>query len=78
MSRFSVRNFLCHSIENLVREHFCVSQNFWYRKNLSTREGGGEEGVIKIFLAFFFLAPKNFVAEPFSVLLISSNEKCLG
>ena len=40
--------------------------------------GEGKKVLSKFFFQFFFSLPKNFVAEPFSVPLFSSNEKCLG
>ena len=54
--------------KNFVGETFCVSQNFWYRKTLWIRGGGGEEegGSITILCQNFCLTvPKNFVEEPF-------------
>ena len=31
VSRFSVENFLSHSSDKILGEHFCVSKDFWYR-----------------------------------------------
>ena len=43
MSRFSVENFLSHSAETFRRGTLlcCVSENFWWRKSLWIRSGGG-------------------------------------
>ena len=50
--------------KNFVRETFCVSQNFWYRKILWIR-GGKEGGSITILCQKFCLTvPKNFVEKP--------------
>ena len=48
ISQFSIKNLLSHSTEKLRGEHFCVSQNFWYRKNLWIKRGrrmGRKEGI---------------------------------
>ena len=66
-------NFFCNAVpENLVGELFCVSQFFWYRKNLWIKGGGGKggwkrrEGVSLFSVKFFRLTvPKNIVGEHF-------------
>ena len=74
-----------------VGEPFCVSQNFWYRKNLWIRGGGGDGGGGGVggggreyhdFLSNFFCltVPKNFVREPFCAVFqkISRSQKVYG
>ena len=73
ISRFSVEVFLSPTTEKLRWRTFRVPQNFWYRKILWIREGGGRE--YNDFLSKIFTVPKNFVGEPFSVSLISGVEK---
>ena len=51
MSRCSVKKLLSQSTEELRREHICVSQNFWYRKNFWIR-GRRTEGVSQDNLSF--------------------------
>ena len=73
--RFSIENLLSNRTENLRREPFCaVSENFWQRKSLWIRGGGGS---VKIFRQNFFrlTVPKNFVKKQFSDSLISGIEK---
>ena len=64
-SRFSVEIFLSRSAEKLHRRTLlcCVSENFWYRKSLWIRGGGGEyqDFLPKIFC---LTVPKNFIGEP--------------
>ena len=51
-------------LKNFVGEPFSVSQNFWYRKSLWIRGGGG----ITIFRRSFCLTvPKNFIGEHFGI-----------
>ena len=56
--------FLSHCIETFRREHFIVSEKFWFR-NFSFRRGVGVSGFsVKLFC---FTKPKEFVKEPFCV-----------
>ena len=74
-SRFSVEVVLSHSAEKLNGGTLlcCVSENFWYRKNLWRRGGRGE---CHHFRSIFFCltVPKNFVGQPFRVSLFSGIE----
>ena len=55
VSRCSV-NFFCLTLpKNFVRETFCISQIFWYRKNLWIR-GGMTDGVSQDNLSKFFVS----------------------
>ena len=54
-------------------EPFCVSESFWYRKNLCIRRLGGS--FINCRRKFFVSVLKNFVDEHFSVSLISGIER---
>ena len=79
ISRFSIENLLSHSSEKLRRGTLliCVSKNFWYRKNLWIKGGGGRGREYHDFLSKIscLTVPKNFVGEPFSVSLISGIER---
>ena len=74
-------NFFCLTVpKKFVGESFSVSENFWYRKILWMRGGGGwggrRQGVSKNSVEFYLShSAKNFVDEPFGVSLISSIEK---
>ena len=74
---FPLKNFRLTVPKNFVEEPFCVSENFWYRKNLWIRggRGGGKEHHDFLSKIFCLTVPKNFVGEPFSVSLISGIEK---
>ena len=78
MSRLSVENFLSHSAETFRRGTLlcCVSENFWWRKSLWIRGGGGEYQNFPS-KTFCLTVPKNFVGEPFRVSLISGIGKIL-
>ena len=70
-SRFSVEVVLSHSAEKLNGGTLlcCVSETFWYRKNLWRR--GGRGGVSPFSVNFFCLTvPKSSVGESFSISLI--------
>ena len=59
-----------------VGEPFCVSQNFWYRKNLWIRGGGGGREYHDFLSKILCLTlPKNIVGEHFSVSLFSGIQK---
>ena len=52
-----LKNFCLTVPKNFVGEPFCVSQNFWFRKILWIRGGGGREGgSITIFCQKFFVS----------------------
>ena len=70
------RNFLSHSAAKFRRGTLlcCVSKNFWKRKSLWIRKGGGEYQTFASKI-FFLTVPKKFVGEPFSVSLVSGIEK---
>ena len=76
-SRFSVEVVLSHSAEKLNGGTLlcCVSETFWYRKNL-WRRGGRGGGECHHFRSIFFCltVPKNFVGQPFRVSLFSGIE----
>ena len=77
MSRFCVENFLSHSAEKFRRGALliCVSEIFWYRKNLWIRGGRAREYHDLLSKIFCLTVPKNFVGETFSVSLISGIER---
>ena len=65
MSRFCVDVLLSHSAKKIRIGTLliCVSENFWYRKTLWIRGGGGS---VTVFCQVFCLTLlKNFVEEPF-------------
>ena len=69
--------------KNFVGEPFCVSQNFWYRKNLwirGGRGGGGREYHDFLSKVFCLTVPKIFVGEPFCAVFqkISGSQKVYG
>ena len=70
--KFFLSKLLCPPIpKDFVGERFCLSQNFWYRKVLRIK-WGGTEVLSRLFIkTFCSTAPKNFVLESFSLLLIS-------
>ena len=53
ISRLSIDLFCLSVPESFVGEPFYDSQNFWYRKILWIRGGGGEEGVSRFFVQHF-------------------------
>ena len=61
--------------KSFVKEPFCVSENFWYRKILGIREGAG----ITIFRqnCFCLTVPNRFAEETFCAVFqeISDSEK---
>ena len=58
---------------------FLCFTKFLVSKKFMDKRGGRGRRCYQNFLSnFFFSLPKDFVAEPFSVPLFSSNEKCLG
>ena len=59
VSRFSVEFFCLTVAKRFVEEPFCVSENFWYRKMLGIREGGGYHDFSS--KLFRLTVPKNFV-----------------
>ena len=71
-----VSKILSHSAEKFRRETFliCASENFWSRKKIRIRGGGGETSRFSV-KTFCLTVPKNFVGEPISVSLISGFER---
>ena len=58
VSPISVKSFWLTELKNLVTESFCVSENFWYRRNLSIGNW------YQVFSKLFFLAvPEIFIGE---------------
>ena len=55
-----VEKFLSHwtETENLVREAFCVSENFWYGRKFMGNRRGDRNFLSKV---FYLTVPKNFV-----------------
>ena len=51
--------------KNFVEEPFCVSENFWYRKRLGIREGGGYHDLPS--KLFCLTVPNHLVEELFCV-----------
>ena len=74
VSQFSVENFLTDSGENFRSGNLlsCVSENFRWRKRLWLSRGEYQDFPSK---TFCLTVPKNIVAEPFIVSIISGTEK---
>ena len=66
MTQFFVGSFLSHSTKNFVRERFCVSESFWYRKTYE-QKGGGRECHKFPSKVCGLRVSKNFVGEQFCV-----------
>ena len=58
-----VENFLCQRTEKLPKGHFCVSETFWYEKNMDKIWG------YHVFPSNIFCptVPKKFLGEPFNL-----------
>ena len=73
---FPLKNFCLAVPKHFVKEPFCVSESFGYRKILCLR------GLCHDFLSKIFClkVPKNFVGEPFCAVFqkISRSEKVFG
>ena len=75
---FFRRKFFCLTVlKSFVGEPILVSENFWYRKFLSVRGGGGGREYHDFPSKIFCLTvPKIFEGERFSVSLIWGIKRC--
>ena len=58
--RHAIEKFLCHSIENLVKEHFCVLKKTGITKLFGQERGEGKEVLSNFSFEKFCLAAEKF------------------